>query len=217
MKVCWFSAGVSSFAACYLAKDVDAIIFIDIDDQHEDSRRFVEDCEKALGKKIITLKSNYGSVENVCRASAYVNGPAGARCTLILKKRVRKEWEADNPGRHTYVWGFDRDERKRADRLMESMPEFDHEFPLIDNDLSKDDAHGLCRRLGVKRPAMYEMGYNNNNCVGCVKGGEGLLEQNPSGLPGSICRESKDGTRYKSVVHQRNVSGRTAATSWPYE
>ena len=173
MKVCWFSAGVSSFAACYLAKDVDAIFYIDIDDQHEDSRRFVRDCEAVLGKQIVVLKSNYGSVENVCRATRYVNGPAGAKCTQILKKRVRKKWESENPGRHTYVWGFDRNERKRADRLMESMPEVDHEFPLIDNGLSKDDAHGLCRRLGVKRPVMYEMGYNNNNCVGCVKGGKG--------------------------------------------
>lgn len=173
MKVCWFSAGASSFAACYLAKDVDAIFYIDIDDQHEDSRRFVADCEKVLGKKIVTLKSNYGSVENVCRANSYVNGPAGAKCTQILKKRVRKKWEAENPGRHTYVWGFDMNEQRRADRLMESMPEFDHEFPLIDNNLSKDDAHGLCRRLGVRRPAMYDMGYNNNNCVGCVKGGKG--------------------------------------------
>ena len=173
MKVCWFSAGVSSFVACYLAKDVDAIYYIDIDDQHEDSKRFVADCERILGKKITILKSNYGSVENVCRANRYVNGVGGAKCTQILKKRVRKKWEAENPGLHTYVWGFDANEVKRAQRLVESMPEYDHEFPLIDHELSKEDAHGLCNRLGIKRPAMYDLGYNNNNCVGCVKGGKG--------------------------------------------
>lgn len=27
--------------------------------------------------------------------------------------------------------------------------------------------------LGVKRPVMYDMGYNNNNCIGCIKGGMG--------------------------------------------
>ena len=46
MKVCWFSAGVSSFIAAVLSKP-DKIIYIDIADQHPDSLRFVRDCEKA--------------------------------------------------------------------------------------------------------------------------------------------------------------------------
>lgn len=39
LKVCWISAGVSSFMAGYLAKDVDEFIYIDIENQHEDSKR----------------------------------------------------------------------------------------------------------------------------------------------------------------------------------
>lgn len=31
----------------------------------------------------------------------------------------------------------------------------------------------MCEKLGVKRPVMYDMGYNNNNCIGCVKGNMG--------------------------------------------
>jgi hypothetical protein len=27
--------------------------------------------------------------------------------------------------------------------------------------------------IGLKRPAMYDLGYPNNNCIGCVKGGMG--------------------------------------------
>lgn len=66
MKVCWLSAGVSSFIAGYLVRDtVDRFIYIDIDDQHPDSMRFIKDCEKALGKQVEIIKSNYGSVENV--------------------------------------------------------------------------------------------------------------------------------------------------------
>jgi hypothetical protein len=34
MKVCWFSTGISSFVACYLAKDVDEIIYTHVPDQH---------------------------------------------------------------------------------------------------------------------------------------------------------------------------------------
>lgn len=51
MKVAWISAGVSSFIASYLAEDIDEYIYIDIDDQHPDSLRFIKDCEKVLGKK----------------------------------------------------------------------------------------------------------------------------------------------------------------------
>ena len=57
LKVCWVSAGISSFMAGYLAGDVDEWIYIDIADQHEDSIRFIKDCENAIGKEIQILKS----------------------------------------------------------------------------------------------------------------------------------------------------------------
>ena len=53
------------------------------------------------------------------------------------------------------------------------MPQFNHYFPLIERELTKAETHGICAELGVKRPVMYDLGYNNNNCVGCVKGGMG--------------------------------------------
>lgn len=38
------------------------------------------------------------------------------------------------------------------------------------------DCHALAKQLGFKRPAIYDLGYPNNNCVGCTKGGMGVLE-----------------------------------------
>ena len=55
--------------AGYLAGNVDKWIYIDIADQHKDSIRFINDCEKAISKKIQIVKSNeYGSVEDCVRA-----------------------------------------------------------------------------------------------------------------------------------------------------
>lgn len=173
MKVAWFSAGVSSFIAAYLSKDVDKIIYTHIDDQHDDSMRFVKECEKFLNREIEITQSKYKSVDEVIRASGYIKAPYGAPCTNLLKRRVRKEWEQKNPGRHTYVWGLDLTERDRAEMLIENNQEYDHEFPLIDKMMTKEEAHGMCQRLGVKRPKMYDLGYRNNNCRGCVKGGMG--------------------------------------------
>ena len=171
------SAGVSSFIAGYLERDtIDKFIYIDIKDQHSDSIRFIKDCEKVLGKKFERLKSPYGSVENAVRAFGHYHivTTGFAPCTAWLKKTVRKQWEYEHKEYDiTYVWGFDVEERDRAERLEETMTEFEHCFPLIERELTKADAHGMSRSLGVKRPLMYDLGYNNNNCIGCVKGGMG--------------------------------------------
>ena len=174
MIVSWFSAGVSSFVSAHLMKDkLDKVLYIDIQDHHVDSRRFLKDCQEKLGIEIETLQSKYESVDNVIKQFRFINSAYGAKCTDVLKKRVRKEWERKNKSDIEYVWGFDLTEKHRAERLVESMPEYKHHFPLIDAQLTKNDVHGYAQKLGIKRPIMYDLGYNNNNCVGCVKGGMG--------------------------------------------
>lgn len=177
-KVCWISAGVSSFMAGVIAGDVDEWIYIDVSDQHPDSIRFIKDCEKAIGIDIKILKSSeYKSVSDcVLSAGAFMNRHNFfAPCTNWLKKRVRKEWEYLNRDYIiTYVWGFDANEKNRAARVEYAMPEFYHQFPLIDKNLDKQNVHGLFNSMfNFKRPVMYDLGYPNNNCVGCVKGGMG--------------------------------------------
>ena len=172
------SAGVSSFIAGYLVREtVDEFIYIDIADQHPDSLRFIKDCTKALGKPIKILRSSeYDSVEKAIRAAGVIRivRSGFAPCTAWLKKRVRKQWEIEHSDYEiTYVWGFDLNEKRRAENVVDTMIEFNHEFPLIDNNLLKQDCHAIAAKLGIKRPVMYDMGYNNNNCIGCVKGGMG--------------------------------------------
>lgn len=178
LKVCWVSAGVSSFMAGYLAGNVDKWIYIDVADQHPDSIRFIKDCEKALGIDIEILRSTeYGCVEDCIRVfGGFRDAHSGfAPCTNWLKKRIRKSWEAAHPDYDlTYVWGYDLNEIPRAENMIEANPRAKHEFPLIEKNLYKEDVHGLFERtFDFKRPLMYELGYPNNNCVGCIKGGMG--------------------------------------------
>jgi len=179
MVVSWFSGGVSSAVATMLEIDrVDRVLSIHIDDHHADSARFEADCATWFRMRIEALRSaEASSVEGAIRMGRYINGPAGAQCTRVLKRRVRQVWEqqpeivAQMP--ITYVWGFDCSETRRAERLQSAMPEFNHGFPLIEQSISKAEAHEILRASGIRRPAMYELGYRNNNCVGCVKGGMG--------------------------------------------
>jgi hypothetical protein len=176
LKVCWISAGISSFMAGYLAGDVDEWIYIDIADQHPDSMRFLQDCEKAIGKKITVLKSDrFDSVEEVIKKYKCIKMPHGAPCTGMLKKAVRKKWECEHKEYDlTYVWGMDFNEKNRTRQIVANFQEFHHEFPLIEKYLSKAEVHGLFERtFDFPRPKMYDMGYPNNNCIGCVKGGMG--------------------------------------------
>ena len=105
LKVCWLSAGVSSLIAGYLAKGVDKYIYIHIKEQHEDSLRFIKDCEKFLGKKVEIIES--GSVHETIEKHRFINGAYGARCTLELKKKIRHKWEKEHADYEiTYVWAL---------------------------------------------------------------------------------------------------------------
>jgi hypothetical protein len=172
MLVCWFSCGVSSCVAAALTPDA-TLIRIAIRDEHQDNERFVAEVQPVLKRSVYTLMSPWESVERVIRGQKYVNGPTGAPCTRILKRTVRELWERENPGEHTYVWGFDCDEKQRFDRLDRSVHH--HVAPLIERGITKADAHGVFRALfpRVSVPAMYDLGFANNNCIGCVKGGKG--------------------------------------------
>ena len=174
LTVAWFSGGVSSAVAIKLAIDtIDRICFIDINDHHEDTGRFVQDCEAWFGKPVVTMRSTYRSVAEVCFCAGYINSPHGAPCTNWLKKRPRKEWERQQTRPLRYVWGMDADEADRCLRLRDAMPKQEHICPLVEGGLGKKDAHEALRASGIRRPAMYDLGYHNNNCVGCVKGGMG--------------------------------------------
>ena len=192
-KVCWLSAGISSFVAGVLAEDVDEWIYIDIADQHPDSLRFVHDVENFVKKEVIILKSDeFNNVEEVIRKYKFINSPHGAACTGMLKKAVRKKWENQHLDYHlTYVWGMDASEQRRADSIVKNFPEFRHEFPLIEKSLSKQDCHAMAQKWGIKRPAMYDLGYSNNNCIGCVKGGMGYWNKIRKDFPEVFASRAK--------------------------
>lgn len=183
LTVSWFSAGVSSAVATKLAiGQIDKIIYTHIEDQHPDTMRFVLDCQEWFGKPVEILQSPLKSVENACRqmpfnrgdkVTGYINSPYGAACTRLLKRRVRKEWEIEKESPLRYCWGMDSSEGDRLERLKRSMPEQEHFCPLIERGIGKAEAHEILKASGIKRPAMYDLGYSNNNCVGCVKGGMG--------------------------------------------
>lgn len=171
----YFSGGVSSAVAIKLiANDLDRILYTHIDDQHPDTLRFVADCQTWFGQVVEITQSPLGSVENACRSASFLKSRnGGAACTKRLKRDVRKAFERKHAGNMTCVWGLDVSEQHRVERIQQTMSEHTHRFPLIEANITKQEAHAILRASGIQRPVMYDLGYHNNNCVGCIKGGMG--------------------------------------------
>lgn len=173
--ICWWSGGITSAVACKksLEKWDVRLVYIETGSHHPDTLRFKADCEKWYGQEIETIQNDkYTSHFDVIEKDKYVNGPAGARCTMVLKRRVREKWERDQQI-DGYVWGFEagKKEEDRADRIKLAQPKYNHYFPLIDEGLTKPDCIRIVQEACIEVPMMYKLGFSNNNCIGCVKGG----------------------------------------------
>ena len=49
----------------------------------------------------------------------------------------------------------------------------------------------LLDKLGIDIPAMYRLGYHNNNCIGCVKGGMGYWNKIRVDFPDTFAEMAK--------------------------
>lgn len=173
----WFSCGDASAVACKLALDKYAatheilVCRIVIEGEHADNDRFATDFARWTGHTITELRSEkYASPQEVWQDRRYIAGIAGAPCTTELKNVVRKAFQRPDD---LHIWGYTVEEQKRAKTFRDNNFELFSEFPLIDAKLGKSDCHALVRAAGIKLPMMYRLGYDNNNCIGCPKGGAG--------------------------------------------
>jgi hypothetical protein len=180
MKIGWFSCGVTSAVACKLAldkygKEDVALYYMVIDSAHEDNERFISDCEEWYGVKVNKIRSSkYADQFDVIEKTKYINGANGARCTLELKKNVRYkiEKEVDFDGQ-IFGFEFSKKEVNRAIRFTQQYPQAKPLYPLIDRKMTKPQCAELLLMNGIELPEMYKLGFINNNCIGCVKGGKG--------------------------------------------
>lgn len=177
MVISWFSCGATSAIATKLALslyDDVKVFYIDTGGEHPDNIRFLRDCEAWFGITIHVVRSDeWVNPLDVFRRKRYFGSAFGAPCTLVLKKRVRWAIEAAFPEFRYQVFGFDALEEKRFIRFREQYPTARAVAPLIRHGLSKSDCLALLLKAGIDLPVMYRLGFSNNNCIGCVKGGKG--------------------------------------------
>lgn len=190
----WFSCGITSAVACKLALDMFPgqveLWYFEIGSAHPDNARFIADCERWYGQKILRARSEkYADQFEVIEKERYINGPTGAKCTAELKKSVRFRIEKQGPFAHQ-VFGYEHDE-KEIGRAIDFQNEYPHTspvFPLIERRLTKNQCAHILASNGIELPIMYKLGYPNNNCIGCVKGGMGYWNKIREDFPEAFAR-----------------------------
>ena len=216
--VCWFSAGAASAVATHLAlKEATGpveVVYIHLKEEHPDNARFVQDCARWYGVPITIIQNEeyHGSTREVYRRRRFLVGPKGAACTRILKKEVRKAFERVDDRQ---VFGFTFEEQDRYDEFLDAN-NIDCDAPLIRYGLRKADCLAIVQAAGIELPMMYRLGYKNNNCIGCVKGGAGYwnkirrdfpetfeeMAQVEEALGRTICKTTIAGVRTRVTLRQ---------------
>lgn len=170
--VSWFSCGAASAVATKLSIETHETVlpvYCETGAEHEDNQRFMSDCEKWFGVSVHRLKSDkYIDTWDVWEKRKYLAGIDGAPCTVELKIAPRLAFQRPNDI-HVFGYTADKADVIRANRLRLNYPELKIETPLIDKGLTKQSVIAMIERANIKPPPMYALGFQNNNCIPCVK------------------------------------------------
>ena len=191
--VSWFSCGAASAYATYLANEkygkVNAV-YCKVAEEHPDNLKFLKQFEEKTGipVEIIGYDSMDCSIYNVFRSRSFIKGPQGAPCTMVLKKWVRKMYEKPAD---VQVFGYTVEEGNRVDRFIDSNNHVQADFILVEKGITKKQCMDWLLNMGFDVPTMYKLGYPNNNCVGCVKGGMGYWNAIRKDFPDAFDKMAK--------------------------
>jgi len=221
-RVVWFSCGAASGVLARIATetydDITVVYCDTMRDEHPDNMRFYEDVERWIGQPIETIASDrFASIDDVFAKRRYLSGIAGAPCTVAMKKMPRFAFE--QPG-DVHLFGFTADEPDRIERFNQNNPDLDAEHLLADRGITKADCYQIIEEAGIAMPAMYLLGYSNNNCLGCVKASSGtywnMIRRDFPDVFAKRARQSREyGARLVNVRGERWFLDELPADYWP--
>lgn len=173
------SSGLSSAIMCdrLLNKHPEALlVFEDVLFEDEDNYRFLDDCEKRWGVKIIRLSDGRTPYE-VSRAHRVIPNSLLAPCSFRLKVDLFKAWLKTLEGDITIHIGFDYTEFERMERTTKAYAKdgYKTDYPLEWKPIEfRDYSQVVKDDWGIEPPRMYALGYTHANCGGrCCKQGQG--------------------------------------------
>lgn len=207
----WFSCGAASAVNAKLAVekygDSCEVLYCDtFAYEHPDNRRFFKDVERWIGREIKILKSeHYADIYDVFEKTRFLAGPHGARCTTELKKNVRKSYQTIDD---IHALGYTSEETGRIKQFKRENPELLTDFVLFEAGITKVECYRRVAEAGIELPEMYKLGYKNNNCIGCVKGGMGYWNKIRKDFPEMFEKMAQMERKLNHALNRKEVGKR---------
>lgn len=176
-----FSSGITSWYAARRLVDSGVspadilLLFADTKIEDEDNYRFLEDAKNDIGSRLEIVADGRTPWETFKDGRFIANSRVDI-CSRVLKREVIAKWLKVNaaPAQQKLVYGMSWDEAHRIERVSERWKPWECLFPLNEAPyLTKKQVFDLARERNLKRPRLYDLGFEHANCGGfCVKAGK---------------------------------------------
>jgi 3'-phosphoadenosine 5'-phosphosulfate sulfotransferase (PAPS reductase)/FAD synthetase len=181
--VVMFSGGVGSWAAAKRVAhehgtDGMVLLFTDTRMEDPDLYRFIEEGAANIGAPLVTVADGRTPWQ-VYADERFLGNSRIDPCSKILKRQQADAWLIANcdPADTICYVGIDWTEMHRFDRLAprKAAQGWTYRAPLCAPPyLNRRDVFDWLEREGIRRPALYDLGFSHNNCGGfCCKAGQG--------------------------------------------
>ena len=170
-----FSGGIGSAISALIAHENGLdfnLIFADTLIEDEDLYRFNRDVARACGKEIIVLTDGR-TPWDVYRDKRWIGNTRTAHCSTELKTKPIKAWLEKNASQNDpLVLGMDYSELDRIERAQTNWYPRPVVSLLNEYKVWRPQYDSILAKHGIKRPRLYDQGYEHNNCGGfCCKAG----------------------------------------------
>lgn len=190
--VVMFSSGAGSAVAAKRVADrygTDqlTLLFADVNMEHPDNYRFLNEASEWVGGELIVLDNDGKTIWDVFREGRFLGNTRVDLCSRVLKREPMRAWleEHRDPADTVVHLGFDISEPHRLDRARPHWEPWTVEAPLLwEPVVWKDQALDRLRDAGIEPPLLTRMGWPHANCGGgCVKAGIGQFSRLLGELP----------------------------------
>lgn len=166
--------------------------------EHPDSDRFGNDFSDFLGVPITEISCGK-SLWDLIEENKFIPNHRVALCTKHLKVNVsQKYFKSLNCDFIVYL-GYSNSEKHRAERFIKNNPNIKAKFPLIEKNISDEQAKRGVQKLGLKLPESY-LYFEHNNCIPCIKGGKNYWLQVLKYFPEQYWRMSGLEKKFKHTL-----------------
>jgi 3'-phosphoadenosine 5'-phosphosulfate sulfotransferase (PAPS reductase)/FAD synthetase len=179
--VCLSGGKMSFYCADYAVKKYGVenvmLYFNDTKWEHADLYRFLKDIEYYFSKKII-IDADGRTPEQVFFDEKFLGNDRVPLCSKMLKAKRMQAYYKNNDN---LIFGIGFEEKHRVPRIVAAYQKnyvltgryCTLEFPIVENNVMKNEIDTWFKRTGVQLPELYRLGFDHNNCSGgCVRQGK---------------------------------------------